>query len=154
MEILQTIEHTMELVEQFTSELGCPISKSDYIIEDLGCPHKPTPLKPEYVGVYLFFYKGKALKIGKANERTKARFLSQHYGFNARSTLAKSIAADPYFAQLGFTKENAGAWIKENTHRINILVTERIGPAASELIEAVFHYQFRPRFEGALQTKY
>lgn len=154
MEIKQMIKHTMELIEQLSSELGCPISEADYIIENLGCPHKPTRLKSGYVGVYLFFYDDQALKIGKANEKTKARFSSQHYGFNAPSTLAKSLAADHYFAQFGFTKDVAGSWIKENTYRINILVTEKIGPAASELIEAVLHYQFRPRFEGALHTKY
>ena len=141
----------MELIEILSARLGYPIKREDYSIEDLGCPHKPTQLPEGKCAVYMFFYQGEALKIGKANMNTKARFTYQHYGFNAMSTLAKSMVADEQFIKMGVTKDNAGNWIKEHTQRVNILVNERCGSAATELIETIFHYQCRPRYEGALK---
>lgn len=99
------------------------------------------------------FYKDEALKIGKANEKSNARYSSQHYGFNARSTLAKSLVADKSMWETEMNEENASDWIKGNTHRINILVDASCGDAAIELIEAVMHYAFNPRYEGALHRK-
>lgn len=149
--LLDEVKKVMEYVEQVSAQLGQPITKGDYYIEDLECPHnKPKNLPKGYAVVYMFAYNGEWLKIGKANSKSKARFTSHHYGFNAKSTLAKSLVADPSMQQYGITQDTARAWIEHNTYRINILVKAVMGKAATELIESIMHYQFRPRYEGAI----
>lgn len=145
------IVETMRYIEEISARLGQSITSSDYYIEDLGCPHsKPKNLPKGYAAVYMFAYNGEWLKIGKANTKSKARYTSHHYGFNALSTLPKSLAADPAMSKYGICKENSRTWVEQNTYRINILIKSEIGKAATELIEAVLHYKFRPRYEGAL----
>lgn len=150
------VKKIMENIEVLSKELGYPITKSDYQIDFLDCPHEwPKTLPKGYVGIYMFFYQGKALKIGKANANSKSRFTSQHYRFNAKSTLAKSIRDDD---DIQFdNKENQDVvkdWIKANTSRINIMVkinpAYRIEKAITKLIEAVMHFAFRPKYEGDL----
>ena len=146
-EIVDKVKNIMDIVCHLSIELCNPITEKDYVIEDRGCPHQSSQLPKGKCAVYMFFYKDEALKIGKANEKSNARYSSQHYGFNARSTLAKSLVADKSMW------ETASDWIKGNTHRINILVDASCGDAAIELIEAVMHYAFNPRYEGALHRK-
>lgn len=153
--IIDDIKKTMEDIESFTDTLGLRLSKEDYIIEDMGCPHtQPRNLPKGYSAVYIFFYetgeKAEFFKIGKANKKSAARFTSQHYGFSAPSTLAKSICSDEYFSQQGLNRENINAWMKENLHRINIFITSDDGKALTGLIEATLHYKYRPRYEGSL----
>lgn len=144
----------MLYIEEVSARLGQPITAEDYFIEDLGCPHvKPKNLPKGYAAVYMFAYNSEWLKIGKANIKSKARFTSHHYGFNAKSTLAKSLASDVTMKDYGICRETARAWIAQNTYRINILVKAEKGKAATELIEAIMHYKFRPRYEGAIQEK-
>lgn len=145
------IQELMKHVENITEQMGKPIRREDYIIQDLGCPHVPGKLPNGYCGVYFFEYQGEMLKIGKANHKSKGRFENHHYGFGAPSTLAKSICADEEFAALGIQRENVGAWMKKNLHRYNVLVKKEDGKAATEIIEAVMHYGFRPRYEGAIR---
>ena len=151
--IVDQVKNIMDIVCRLSTELGNPITEKDYIIEDRGCPHQSSQLPKGKCAVYMFFYKDEALKIGKANEKSNARYSSQHYGFNARSTLAKSSVADKSMWETEMNEENASDWIKGNTHRINILVDASCGDAAIELIEAVMHYAFNPRYEGALHRK-
>ena len=99
-----------------------------------------------YAAIYMFAYQDEFLKIGKANENSSPRFSSQHYGFSARSTLAKSLCSDEQFVALGVNEENAKSWMLENLHRINIYV--KADKATTELVEAVLHYALRPKFEG------
>lgn len=144
----------MQDVESLSSLLGYPIDSSDYFIEDLGCPHEPSNLKSGYGAVYMFFYNSQALKIGKANANTRNRFKYQHYGFKAPSTLAKSVCADEQFKALGVNQENVRDWLKNNTRRINIQITGKDIEAVTELVEAILHYKFRPRYEGALNNTF
>lgn len=113
----------------------------------MGCPHnQPSKMPVGFAAIYIFAYNDEFLKIGKANANSNARFVSQHYGFSAPSTLAKSICLDKEFASLGVNQENVKSWMLENLHRINIYV--KSNKATTELVEAVLHYTFRPRFEG------
>lgn len=150
--IIDDIRHTMEYVEKVTRELGYTISRESYDIEDAGCPHKQSSLRKGYAAIYIFAYesgtKYEYLKIGKANTNSNARFTSQHYGFSARSTLAKSICGDDEFRQMGINQENIKEWMLNNLHRVNIFISTEQGKAATELVEAIFHYKFRPRYEG------
>ena len=151
--IKEEIIDIMKKIEKISFELGYPITENDYIIEDMGCPHlQPKKLKNGYAAIYMFIreYGGgfKFLKIGKANANSNARFCSQHYGFNAPSTLSKSICSDKEFIGIGVSNDNVKDWLLNNTHRINIYIKSDCGKAATELIEAILHYKYRPRFEG------
>lgn len=149
--IIDEIKHKMEYIEKVTQELGYKLEKDNYHIEDQECPHKiPSKLPQGYAAVYIFIYEHddtyEFLKIGKANSNSNSRFTSQHYGFKAPSTLAKSICKDEYFVKLGLNENNIKAWMLENLHRINIYV--KSDKALTELIEAILHYTFRPKYEG------
>ena len=151
--IVDQVKNIMDIFCRLSTELRNPITEKDYIIEDRGCPHLSSQLPKEKCAVYMFFYKDEALKIGKANEKSNARYSSQHYGFNAKSTLAKSLVSDTSMREMGISEKNASDWIKENTQRINIIVNASCGDVAIELIEAVMQYAFNPRYEGALHRK-
>ncbi len=151
--VVDKLRIIMDNVEQITLDLGYPITKDDYYIEDMGCPHKqPTRLPKGYAAIYMFLYgdenKYEFLKIGKANSKSNARFVSQHYGFNALSTLAKSICSDEEFQTMGIIPDNVKDWMLKNLRRINIYVKDTCGKAATEFIESIMHYAFRPKYEG------
>ncbi len=148
--IIDIVKQKMKFIVDITRQLGDELSESDYIIEDMGCPHKqPKKMPAGYAAIYIFVYQNEFLKIGKANAKSNARFVSQHYGFSAPSTLAKSICSDSAFLSLGINPDNVKPWMLENLHRINIYVKD--SKTTTELVEAVMHYAFRPKFEGNIQ---
>ncbi len=140
----------MKQIETLSVTLGHPILSTDYYVEDLGCKHQwPKQLPKGYIAVYFFFEGDVALKIGKANAKSKARFTSQHYRINTtKSTLAKSLMndSDRHFDDAGEVKN----WMLNNLQRINVLIKEDKGKAATELVEAIMHYRFRPTYEGSI----
>lgn len=147
------IKSLMKYIEKLTQDLGDKLEPEEYYVEDMGCPHKPHRLPKGYAAIYMFIYTCKDenweyLKIGKANEKSGARFFSQHYGFSAPSTLAKSLCHDEEFIALGVSQDNVKEWMMKNLHRINIYIKAERGKAMTELVESVMHYRFRPRFEG------
>lgn len=145
--MIDAINQKMQYIEEITRQLGYELNNDDYCIEDMGCPHKQPKKMPDgYAAIYIFVYHNEFLKIGKANAKSNARFVSQHYGFSAPSTLAKSICSDEEFISLGVNQDNVKSWMMEHLHRINIYV--KSNKATTELVEAVLHYAFRPRFEG------
>ena len=149
--ISKEIEYKMEYIEEITKCLGDKLEKEDYDINDMGCPHEqPKKLPKGYSAIYIFIYETEKnyefLKIGKANSKSNARFTSQHYGFSAKSTLAKFLCNDKEFISLGVNEQNVKSWMLNNLHRINILV--KSNKATTELVEAILHYAFRPRYEG------
>lgn len=147
--ILNDIRHTMKYIEEVTQKLGYTFPQESYYIEDAGCPHKQPSLPKGYAAIYIFAYesatKCEYLKIGKANANSAARFASQHYGFNAPSTLAKSICSDYEFCQMGITQENAKEWMLNNLHTVNILISVEQGKATTELVEAILTLQISPK---------
>ena len=154
MDCLNEIKNKMKQIEEIAKNLGYELGY--YEIEDMGNPHHKPPsgskLKNGYSAVYIFIYKDEFLKIGKANSKSITRFTSQHYGLNNKSTLAKSLLNDENFNFLiinnikGINKDNMKSWICNNLQRINIYLEP--DKAKTELIEAILHYTFRPRFEG------
>ena len=135
-------------ISNVTATIGKPLDKSKYEIIDRGVPHKPAGLPIRKMGIYTFWYGGHFLKIGKAGAKSDARFRSQHYGFNAQSTLAKSIISDSEMNSLGINESNVGDWIKNNCRRIDILVDISADIFALELIEGILHYIYEPKYEG------
>jgi len=151
--VIDEVRRKMEYIEEITKNLGFEITKEDYYIEDMGCPHTQPKLPKGYAAIYIFVYEKmdncyEFLKIGKANFKSEPRFTSQHYGLSARSTLAKSICSDDTFIAMGINRNNVKEWMMTNLHRINIYIKVDSGKAATELIESIFHYSFRPRYEG------
>lgn len=151
--IVDHVREKMQFVEEITHRLGDNLNEDDYYIEDMGCPHIQPKLPDGYSAVYLFVYEYKdgsyeLLKIGKVNSKSKARFTSQHYGLSAPSTLAKSICEDQEFKAMGIDKDCVKGWMIGNLRRINVYIKTDCGKAMTELVEAVLHYAFRPRYEG------
>jgi len=143
-----------EIILGLSSILGKPISEDKFEIVDLGIPHQPTSLPKGKMGIYMFLYDNKFLKIGKAGPKSNARFYSQHYNpKSARSTLAASILADGSIANKSSSESNGGIWIKENCYRIDILFDSDLGIFALELIEAALHYKYEPVYEGFISQR-
>jgi hypothetical protein len=138
------------LIESITNAIEKPIARQDYEIVDRGIPHKPPSQMPVgKMAIYAFIYNGRFLKIGKANQKSKARFTYQHYNpKSAPSTLAKSIINDVEFADIELDESNIGAWIKQNCRRIDILVDDSLGVFALGFIESILHYRYEPKYEG------
>lgn len=137
------------LIRNVTQAVGKPIEENKYEIVDRGLPHKPKTLPAGKMGIYTFSYNDRFLKIGKAASKSSARFLSQHYNpKSANSTLAASILRDYEMLELGINEANVGDWIKENCRRIDVLITEELGVFTLDLIEAVLHYKYEPKYEG------
>lgn len=153
--ILSEIRAALKEAENLAQNLGEDLGA--YEIKGGECPHTPPKWRKDKAAVYIFTSKkGKYLKIGKANAKSKARFTSQHYGFNAPSTLAKSMCADKSYAKFGLNPENKDfvkAWMLNNLRRINIYIdidkeNPRKTALKTALIEAILHYKFEPKFEG------
>lgn len=130
---------------------GTQIAKKDIEIEIRSAPHhRPRKLPEGVIAVYSFFLDGKALKVGKAGPKSKARYCSQHYSETAaRSTLAKSIKKNPEAA--GLISEDitqVGNWIQENTDRVNILIPEHAGNTVLSFLETFLHVRWKPIYEG------
>ena len=144
------IKNTMLYIENITDNLGYKINSEDYYIEFLSSPHKrPTTLPKGYSAIYMFILNDKFLKIGKANSKSIARYCYQHYNVKSCiSNLAKSLCNDIDFCSLDLNESNVGKWIQDNITRVNILIKNECGKATTELIESIFHYKFRPKYEG------
>jgi hypothetical protein len=114
-------------------------------------PHQqPRTLPMGQVAVYAFFHHGHALKVGKAGPNTNARYTSQHYYPNsAPSTLARSILNNAArFGVSNLSEASVGAWIRENTDRVNLLLPTTVGNPMLSLLEAFLHVRWKPVFEG------
>ncbi|MHC1694003.1 MAG: hypothetical protein AB9835_01740 [Eubacteriales bacterium] len=149
MEMINYSKEYYEIIEKVSSLLGKPINTDSIEVIYRGMPHIPKGLKPGMMGVYTFIYKDTFLKIGKAGPNSSARFLSQHYNpHSAMSTLAASILADTEMNNLGITESSVGEWIKNNCIRIDILMHADLGIFALELVEAILHYKYNPKYEG------
>lgn len=102
-----------------SSLLGEPIHKETFKIINKAKPHRAEPLPIGKMGIYMFLYKDRFLKIGKAGSKSNARFYSQHYNpKSARSNLAASILSERLIYVENITESNIGDWIKENCNTI------------------------------------
>lgn len=148
-------EEIYQMIESVSSCLGRKLTRGKEIeIVDRGCPHvQPSKLEKGCAAVYSFIDSdnGKFLKIGKANEKSQAQYVSQHYGFTALSTLAKSICKNEQMLKREANKNNIKEWILKNTKRIDILIkcdSSDSNKWATTLIEAIMQYKYMPLFEG------
>ncbi len=129
---------------------GVPIPSSEIEIVELTAPHRrPSSLPKGKLAVYAFIYGERCLKVGKAGQRSAARYCSQHYGMSAPSTLAKSLLANQSrIGVSGLSEENVGEWICQNTRRVNFLLPSSRGIFLLSLLEAFVQCRLNPEFEG------
>ncbi|MDR2558676.1 MAG: hypothetical protein LBC86_03915 [Oscillospiraceae bacterium] len=126
-----------------------PIKEGQYYIQDLGVPHRSKTLPQGKMAIYTFVHNGQFLKIGKVGKNSNARFSSQHYNpGSAMSTLSKSILRDPSMKNHGLNHANIKPWMKQNLHRIDIIIDAGLGNEFLARIEDVMHYMFNPKYEG------
>ena len=145
------ISEFKRLIQKASFALGKEIDADKYEIVDLGIPHIPQSLPDGKMGIYTFLYKDKDqfLKIGKAGPKSGARFLSQHYNpKSAKSTLAASLIRDNDMKKFELNEVNVKKWIKDNCRRIDIIMDEELGSFTLELVEAILHYFYKPKYEG------
>lgn len=148
------IVNTNEILDNLIQVLqlgGVAYSEGDIKVEDLGVPHQPPKTIPEgKMAVYSFFYQGKALKVGKAGPKSKARYTSQHYSAgSAPSTLAASLENKP--EEIGLDKSDvtdSKEWLRKNTQRINFIINSSLGVDVLNLIEAFLIAKLSPVYEG------
>ena len=130
---------------------GVDLPRSSLALQILNAPHKPPVSLPAgKMAVYMFFWKGECMKVGKVGPKSQARFTSQHYSpTSSMSNLAKSIiSAQDKLGVSGITVSNVGSWIKTNVDRLNIYVGIDYGIPLLTLLEAFLQCRLRPRFEG------
>lgn len=138
-----------EIISDVTSVLDKPIERTRFEVIDRGVPHVPVSLPEGKMGVYIFLYEDRFLKIGKVGLNSNARFKSQHYlPYSSKSNLAKSILSDETMICKGINEKNVGDWIKNNCQRVDVLIDSSLGIFSLGLIEAVLHYKFEPIYEG------
>ena len=146
--------NTSEVLQDLVKVLciaGIAYKDGDIQIEDLGVPHVPPKTIPEgKMAVYSFFYNGRALKVGKAGPKSKARYTSLHYSSgSAPSTLAASLEKKPELIGLVTSDvTDSKQWIKQNTQRINFVINNSLGVDVLNLIEAFLIAKLSPVYEG------
>jgi len=131
---------------------GLRLADKDVVVETHPAPHQaPKSLPKGTCAVYVYGTPTQCLKVGKAGPKSQARYTSQHYQpDSAPSTLARSLLITK--AEFGIPEaidaSTIGDWIKQNTYRINILLSSDAGVHALNLLEAFVQCKLEPRFEG------
>lgn len=140
----------VDLFLQVAKLAGVDLAPCDLTVERLPAPHTPPSRLPDgKSAVYVFIFKGRALKIGKAGPNSNARYTSQHYNAgSAPSTLAATLLKRGDLIGENITMETAPSWIKENTDRINFLLDAKHGKFVLALLESFMQCKLRPMFEG------
>lgn len=124
------------------------MEEEQIVFVDSGNPHKPNYPRGK-VAIYAFQYKGRFLKIGKVSEKNKSRFYSHHYHPSRnQSNLSKSILSDPEMSVHSLDADSVGDWIRLNTKRVDLIIDVSLGMFALNLIEAILHCMYKPKYEG------
>ena len=149
----ERLERDLERLLVAAEAAELTLNRSEITTELCPAPHRQPPNLPfGKVAIYAWFFSAdQCLKCGKAWTNSKARYTSQHYNAgSAGSDLASSlINAGERIGIAGLSRQTAGAWIKENTMRVNLLFpASLVDPLALAYYEAFLHVRWRPVFEG------
>lgn len=135
---------------QVAALAGVTVAPSDIALQTLRAPHTPGPLPAGKQAVYVFLWREQCLKVGKVGPRSSPRYQSQHYSPNSsKSNLARSILSKR--KELGLTdlgEDVVGAWIRENTDGVNLLLDVGMGIRVLSLLESFLQCRLNPVFEG------
>lgn len=112
-------------------------------------------------GVYVFLYGNYCFKVGKAGNRSQARWNSHHYNLDATtpSTFPKSIQKDVIRFKHFFpaekhseidnlTSENIKDWIRSNTSRMEFKIDSSESDYALNFLESLLQFRLMPEYEG------
>lgn len=129
---------------------GLSLLPGDIEIESRPAPHRPpTRLPGRKVAVYIFCYNGHTLKVGKVGPNSEARYTYQHYNpGSSNSNLAKSLCLKGSAIGIDITEDNVNAWIRANTDRYNLLLSETYDGPPLNLLEAFIQCKLDPEYEG------
>ena len=146
-------QSTVDLMKDFVAAArlaGSRITLTEIDIVESTAPHiRPSSLPSNKMAVYVFTHGERCLKVGKSGPKSVARYCSHHYGLNAPSTLAKSLLKHQHRIGVnGLDEANIGAWIIENTHRMNFLISTEYSVELLSLLEAFVQCRLNPEFEG------
>lgn len=146
----ERVTEALSAFEKVAALAGASCLAGTVEVEYLPRPHKPGGQPSGKMAVYAFFHNGQALKVGKVGLNSDARFRSQHYNpQSSMSNLARSILANPErIGVAGIDSLNIGAWIRQNTDRVNLLLPASIGMPMLSLLESFLHVRWMPMFEG------
>lgn len=149
MSITDYISEIKRIIELIPEAIGTIIPSESYEVILRGKPHKPGNLPNGKMAVYIFIYNNSFIKIGKVGPKSNVRFKNQHYNPNsAQSNLAKSLINDKEMESI-IGNIPIDQWIRNHCDRIDILIDKNSVPEFSlELIEAMLHYRFKPKYEG------
>lgn len=130
------------------NHLGSDISLEDIKIIDRGKPHIPDNLPKNSMGIYMFYYNQRFLKIGKAGPNSNTRFKVNHYSpYRSNSNLALSLLNDEVIENV-LNENNVGEWIKSNVQRIDLLFDDKVDILVLNFIESYLHLKYNPLYEG------
>lgn len=148
--MISKIEKLISGFIQAASLCGIDLKEGDVECEVLLAPHKPpTKLPANKMAVYIFIYNEQCFKVGKAGAKSQARYTSQHYGFNAPSTLAKSIVLDKKFIdEIVLEESQVAVWMRTSLSRVNLLLDQKYGADVLNFLEAFMQCALKPKYEG------
>ena len=132
---------------------GIHLSVDDLRVETLSAPHRaPNRLPAGKMAVYVFRYRGRALKVGRAGPNSAVRYTIHHYGSRrAPSTLDASILErQGEIGVRGITEQVVGEW---NTDRYNFLLDSSHPDRLLVLLEAFLQCRLDPVFEGSVNRR-
>ena len=145
---------TAELVADFTRVAAFPgilIPAREIVVEECPAPtaHPPS-CRQGCKRSTCFSTPGGASRSARRARGRRRRYCNHHYGVNrAPSTLARSlVAAQSTLGLSGINESTVGAWIPEQTDRVNLLLPARYGVLALSLLEVFAQCRLQPALEG------
>ena len=131
--------------------------------ELLRAPHRAPALRSGFGVVYVFALSasyvanvpagpGAVLKVGRVGGRSGPRFTYQHYGIQARSTLARSLlryrAMWPWLGVTTLDESSVAEWMRQHLERVHFYVPDD-GAVIIESLEVYVRARVGSVFEGA-----
>ena len=148
MNVQQTIDEITNLILDESKRVGEPIITGQFQVIHQPLGHTSLALPKGRMAVYTFVYNDVFLKVGQANQRSKARYQSHHYYVKSnKSTLANSLLKDPKMSSL-VNNSNITNWIKTNCERFDVLIDAKLGKITLNFIEGLLQYKYQPKYEG------
>ena len=148
MNVDNTKKEITDLIVHESKRVGSPITTKDFkILHQPLNPFSP-PLPKGKMAVYTFVFNDVFLKVGQANQRSKARYQSHHYHLRSgRSTLANRLIKDPVMSAI-INENNVTDWIRKNCERFDVLIDAKLGKITLNFIEGLLQYKYQPKYEG------
>jgi len=148
MNVANTKKEIADLIVHESKRVGSPITTKDFEIFHQPLNHFSPALPEGKMAVYTFVFNDVFLKVGQANQRSKARYQSHHYHIRSgRSTLANSLIKDSAMSSI-VNEDNVTDWVRNNCERFDVLIDAKLGKITLNFIEGLLQYKYQPKYEG------